>query len=72
MQEYCNASLYDALKQQLLHNKETKVPDMDLVLSILIDIAKGLIYIHAKVGAQQAGHEMPACSAPTATVLAGD
>jgi len=48
VQEYCNASLYDALKQQLLHNKETKVPDMDLVLSILIDIAKGLIYIHAK------------------------
>ncbi|KAG1663771.1 hypothetical protein FOA52_011822 [Chlamydomonas sp. UWO 241] len=49
VQECCNASLFDALKQQLMHhNKQTMAPDMDLVLSVLIDIARGLIYIHGK------------------------
>ncbi|KAG1663773.1 hypothetical protein FOA52_011824 [Chlamydomonas sp. UWO 241] len=48
VQEYCNASLQDAMVTKLLHNKETMQPDMDLVLSILMDIARGLQYIHDK------------------------
>mmetsp|Transcript_8894 Transcript_8894/g.26992 ORF Transcript_8894/g.26992 Transcript_8894/m.26992 type:complete len:491 (-) Transcript_8894:807-2279(-) len=48
VQEYCNASLQDAMCTKLLHKKETMAPDMDLVLSILMDIARGLQYIHEK------------------------
>ncbi|GFH07821.1 protein kinase domain-containing protein [Haematococcus lacustris] len=46
VQEYCSASLQDALSNRLLHNPTTLKPDMDLVLSILMDIARGMDYIH--------------------------
>lgn len=48
VQEYCNASLQDALRNRLLHKPDTKGPDMDLVLTVLMDIARGLVYIHGK------------------------
>ena len=48
VQEYCNASLQDALRNRLLHKAETKTPDLDLILSVLMDIARGMIYIHSK------------------------
>lgn len=48
VQEYCNASLQDALRNKLLYKQDTKSPDMDLILSVLMDIARGMIYIHSK------------------------
>jgi serine/threonine protein kinase len=48
VQEYCNASLQDALRNKLLVKQETKTPDLDLILSVLMDIARGMIYIHSK------------------------
>ncbi|GAX84642.1 hypothetical protein CEUSTIGMA_g12063.t1 [Chlamydomonas eustigma] len=48
VQEYCNASLQDALRNQLLLKADTKGPDLDLVLSVLMDIARGMCYIHGK------------------------
>ncbi|GAX73206.1 hypothetical protein CEUSTIGMA_g659.t1 [Chlamydomonas eustigma] len=48
VQEYCNASLQDALRNKLLHKADTKQPDMDLVLSVLMDISRGMMYIHDK------------------------
>jgi len=48
VQEYCNASLQDALRNQLLHNPSSLQPDLDLVLCILMDIARGMDYIHSK------------------------
>ncbi len=47
-QEFCNASLQDALRNQLLHDPKTLVPDLDLVLTLLMDIARGMQYIHSR------------------------
>lgn len=38
----------DALRNRLLHKSDSKAPDLDLILSVLMDIARGMIYIHSK------------------------
>lgn len=47
MQELCNATLKAVLSDCLLHSAAS-VPDMDPILTILADIARGMDYIHAK------------------------
>jgi len=48
VQESCNASLQDAVRNQLLLHRASQAPDLDLILSLLCDIARGLVYIHSK------------------------
>lgn len=48
LQEYCDASLHAVLGAHILHEPSSRRPNMDLVLTVLIDIAKGMEYIHKK------------------------
>jgi hypothetical protein len=50
MQEWCDISLAHALKQKLLHSRSKGracEPLMDLVLSFLCDITRGLSHLHS-------------------------
>lgn len=44
-------NLQDALNNRLMRQSSSdmkEAPDLDLVLSVLMDIARGMIYIHSK------------------------
>lgn len=47
-QEWCNTTMGEALRQSLLHNKESHDPQMDLLLTLLNDVVQGVEYLHSK------------------------
>eukprot|EP00195_Chlamydomonas_chlamydogama_P016146 CAMPEP_0202891888 /NCGR_PEP_ID=MMETSP1392-20130828/1814_1 /ASSEMBLY_ACC=CAM_ASM_000868 /TAXON_ID=225041 /ORGANISM="Chlamydomonas chlamydogama, Strain SAG 11-48b" /LENGTH=1173 /DNA_ID=CAMNT_0049575753 /DNA_START=288 /DNA_END=3809 /DNA_ORIENTATION=+ len=48
VQELCHASLADALVSCFLHDKDTQRPHLNLLLGVLGDVARGMVYIHSK------------------------
>jgi hypothetical protein len=40
VQEYCDASLHAVMGAHILHDPVTRKPNMDLVLTVLLDIAR--------------------------------
>ncbi|GFH18496.1 protein kinase domain-containing protein, partial [Haematococcus lacustris] len=49
VQELCSATLQDALRLSMLHAQDSaQQPIMELVLSLLTDVARGMAYIHGK------------------------
>jgi hypothetical protein len=63
-QEYCDASLHAVLGAAILHDAGSRSPNMDLVLTVLQDVARGMAYIHAKNiihgGGRVSGHKLAA------------
>jgi len=47
VQELCHATLQDALIDGVLHNEDNQ-PELEVLLLVLQDIAKGMGYIHSK------------------------
>ena len=48
MQELCDTSLHATLQAGLLHGRPNRAPDMDLVLTLLSQVARGMSYLHQK------------------------
>lgn len=49
VQEWCNTTLGEALRQSLLHAKDAgQAPQMDLLLTLLGDVVSGVDYLHSK------------------------
>ncbi|KAG1681382.1 hypothetical protein FOA52_007430 [Chlamydomonas sp. UWO 241] len=68
VQELCQASLTEALLGNLLHNPVTQAPDHALVLSTLLDVARGMAYLnehHIIHGDLKPDNVMLVCSSAT-------
>jgi hypothetical protein len=48
VQELCDASLLSAIDSHLLHEQDTNTPCVDLVVSLLRDVADGMVHLHQK------------------------